>query len=426
MDKGKLDSLERELALQNLTRLVQYDDLPRDVPKVEETLPSNFRLLSEDTSFLSTLQSLKEDYDILKLEKLLIKWKGEHPSAITDAIAEKVFTNGESVNVNFNIAFLPFLESMAVYMRDWGQLEEAKTLFKSYMTTSNKGQAKDAELHKEKALVHYRKAHERIKAFAASINLDFTMICDLVNSHPKRHPEFVGPFVGAFIHNSKQSPSIGLAFKGTNPLNIREAIVDYCYDHVQDVSDREPKLLNGKKVSRGVYTALFGSPEKVDDNSAYKMITKLLLDTSQSFFVTNGTFPRIHVTGHSLGGSFSQLFYSQLMLESSLEITLMRPFFVGDQFTFGAPRVGSKDWAIMVHDYQLQLGTKTHRFFNDNDLVPQVPPSFLKQERDFCHVGDPWKIFKEKKDPEAIEPLFGLDEIKAHILNDCADHCKRI
>ncbi len=103
---------------------------------------------------------------------------------------------------------------------------------------------------------------------------------------------------------------------------------------------------------------------------------------------------QVWVTGHSLGGALAVILAATL-LENDIPVHGL--------YTFGAPRVGDKNFARELND---KLRDKAHwRVVNKGDLVPHLPPEMF-----FSHAGnrklllsnkyrstspDTWKRFKK-------------------------------
>jgi hypothetical protein len=81
---------------------------------------------------------------------------------------------------------------------------------------------------------------------------------------------------------------------------------------------------------------------------------------------------RIWITGHSLGGALAELCAAQALFVSKIPVQGV--------YTFGQPRVGTKDFADAVN---AKLGSGIFRFVNDRDIVPRVPLFSMG----FCHYG---------------------------------------
>jgi triacylglycerol lipase len=86
----------------------------------------------------------------------------------------------------------------------------------------------------------------------------------------------------------------------------------------------------------------------------------------------------IWFTGHSLGGALAALAAMRLHFEE--------PQLLADGlYTFGQPRVCDRSLA-KAHDEA--FGNRTHRFVNNNDVVPQVPPEPAYHHVEAVHYID--------------------------------------
>ncbi|KAF4473400.1 lipase class 3 [Fusarium agapanthi] len=182
---------------------------------------------------------------------ILKQWSSDNKLHIEKAVNSQAFGNNKEAidwSIAFSITFLSFMESMAVYLLN---------------------------------------------------------ICDLVTESPEGHPDWDGPFCGAFLPNDKDTDKsfIGVAFKGTNTLQSREVQVHLNYQLIEASEE-----LGNQLVSTGVYTGLFGKfPDPY--GQPYQFIRTQLAGVT-SFFTKSNTPARLHVTGHSLGGSYSSLCYA--------------------------------------------------------------------------------------------------------------------
>ena len=100
------------------------------------------------------------------------------------------------------------------------------------------------------------------------------------------------------------------------------------------------------------------------------------------------------VTGHSLGGGIASLCCQS-----------------DETYTFGAPRVGNKEYAAFRDNYCLH--TKVYRIVNDRDLVPRVPMRCLG----YRHFGEKW-LLKESGELER----WGMSRSKRQIGESFHDH----
>ncbi len=228
--------------------------------------------------------------------------------------------------------------------------------------------------------------------------MDIVILCDLVDQYPKDHPHWDGPFCGAFFTTAKQerAPFIGLSFKGTKPTRKSEVLVDYNYDQ------HTGEFLDNTHSSIGVYTGLFGQLDQPND-PPYENILNETKRLAQRLPNSPKNPVRVHVTGHSLGGSYSSFFYTELLIDVAPEGMLIA---IGDEYTFGAPRVGSDDYVQLnakLVDYQ---AGQSWRIVNDQDILPQVPPTEIPpttpERLHFHHIDNGMPIFP-KKGPEDID-----------------------
>ncbi|KAF4969048.1 hypothetical protein FSARC_3702 [Fusarium sarcochroum] len=318
---------------------------------------------------------------------LLESWSNDNKATIQQAVDAQVF--GGKGDINWSIAFLPFMESVGVYLRDWGTVLEAAKTYQQYKDTG----AND-EGQRRQALDLYHSAHEQIEELAQMWGMHFFNICDLVIESPDGHPRWDGPFCGAFapINHQTDKPFIGVAFKGTNPFQLREDLVDFNYE-LMDAGVE----LDSQSVSTGVYTGLFskfGMSETPFESIQVKLNT--LAAKFQPATTASGptVLPRVHVTGHSLGGSYSSLCYAALIAGGPELIP--RKFSMGDEYTFGSPRVGSQEWAEWTNGEVLKSEGQSWRIVLNTDIVPQVPPTVLKPDQtNFYHVDQGVRIFKD-------------------------------
>ena len=95
----------------------------------------------------------------------------------------------------------------------------------------------------------------------------------------------------------------------------------------------------------------------------------------------------IWITGHSLGGALAVLCAAQALFVSKMPVQGV--------YTFGQPRVGTKDFADAVN---AKLGSGIFRFVNDRDIVPRVPLFSMG----FCHYGCQ-RFFDHVGEPAAAE-----------------------
>jgi hypothetical protein len=99
----------------------------------------------------------------------------------------------------------------------------------------------------------------------------------------------------------------------------------------------------------------------------------------------------VFLTGHSLGGALALIAGAEWRGK----------YDIGGIHTFGQPAVGKKDFQTSLHR---NYGGDYHRFVNDDDIVPMVPPFFRHAGRliHFTKDGDIESI-SDAADVEAME-----------------------
>jgi len=171
---------------------------------------------------------------------------------------------------------------------------------------------------------------------------------------------FTGPFDFFDNHDTQgfvaeSADAIVVAFRGTQPNQPMDWFADFratCdpWDHK-----------DAGKVHSGFYSAL----RKVWG------VTLANGEVLPRRLVNRGS-KTIWITGHSLGGALAELCAAQALFVSKIPVQGV--------YTFGQPRVGTKDFADAVNG---KLGSGIFRFVNDRDIVPRVPLFSMG----FCHYG---------------------------------------
>ena len=309
--------------------------------------------------------------------KLFTRWSEDNMETIDAAKRRQVF--GGKGDIHWATTFLPFMESMGMYLRDVQAHTDAWAMYRNFKDGGPEGLASDAvEL--------YLAAHNEIDKLAQVWGMRFLPLCDLCDLSPNGSPRYDGPYCGMFFTTEQQSdkPFIGIAFKGTSPLNLKEWAVDFNYQ----LTPAAQEYFGGTQVplSQGVYTSLFGNfPGK---GVPYEQILTATRLAAAKLPNTSGRAVPAHVTGHSLGGSYSTLCYTQLLIDVAPSNPGPGEMMMGDEYTFGAPRTGSDEWARLNLTLVNAQRGRSWRIVNNHDLVPQVPPTTLqRKQRDFHHIN---------------------------------------
>lgn len=307
---------------------------------------------------------------------LLKKWSHNNTENINAAQSAQVF--GGKRDINWQTSFLPFMESIGVYLRD---VHAHTVAWKKYRDFKNGGPPR----LKEEALRSYREAHDEVDQLAQVWGMRFFPVCDLIDRSPNGQPRWDGPYCGIFHTTEEQEdkPFFGLAFKGTNPFNFKDRAVDCNY---QLIPAAEEYFAGTRvKVSKGVYTGLFGDFD--GEEIPYTQILSAMRETARKLHNLSDRAVPAHVTGHSLGGSYSTLCYTQLLIDVAPSDPGAKETIMGDEYTFGAPRIGSNGWARLASELADVQRGRSWRIVNNHDLVPKVPPTTLQPTQlDFHHV----------------------------------------
>lgn len=134
---------------------------------------------------------------------------------------------------------------------------------------------------------------------------------------------------------------IVLGFRGTEPKELGDIAADL-------------KAWKQKSKTAGrVHDGFYDETEKV-----WEDVTSIINTTANKK-------KRLLICGHSLGGAMATIASSRL--KDRLDFCV----------TFGSPRVGNKVW-LAANDFH------HHRFVNNNDIVPKVPPAIMG----FRHHGE--------------------------------------
>lgn len=146
---------------------------------------------------------------------------------------------------------------------------------------------------------------------------------------------------GAQAYGMNKNDYVVLAFRGTEPTQFNDIKADLNALHVRNE-------LGAGRVHKGFKS-------EVDE----------LWDQIEAWLAKR-KFTQVYTCGHSLGGAMSTIACSRLP-----EGTIC--------YNYGSPRVGTRSW---VKEFNSKF--TCHRFVNNNDIVPRVPPSFLF----YRHAGE--------------------------------------
>ncbi|KAK7029522.1 hypothetical protein VNI00_014555 [Paramarasmius palmivorus] len=248
------------------------------------------------------------------------------------------------------------------------------------------------------AVDYIKEAQESIQAVADALDCTFVQLCDFPHESPEGTFYQSGAFCGLFVSNNTDMPFMGVAFKGTTRLNLREVKTDLNWDPI--VPD-PPEIAWGALVHGGFFKGLFGRFKSKGGQRAFDII----MDKLKEAYDDHGGNPILHFTGHSLGGAYCTLTYGEF-LRRQAESAFSKYRF-GDMYSLAAPRVCMPPFFQEVNNLTRPGGGKyLFRIVNSKDPVPTVPPRKRSQIPDypFMHVGGAWELTQEGPQKMADEP----------------------
>ncbi|CAE6415335.1 unnamed protein product [Rhizoctonia solani] len=305
----------------------------------------------------------------------LVQWSKDNAAQIKEAVKNRAFGGPNGSKIQWTNAFLCFMEAATVYLRDSAKLKEARDAY-------NEGKFEDA-------FRLYSESTKQIEEIAALWGMKFHLLCDLVNAGWFRN----GPYCGAFYSKDPDAPFVGVVFKGTNIKSIKDIIADIDI-YVMQSGD----VLYNTNVSRGVFKGMF---DVFQQGQAYDLIRKGLNDLIPNIPNQKKIPVVTHVAGHSLGGSYSNICFTQFTVPKVLP-----PLGVlGDLYTFGCPRIGYKDFAEAMRDHLGKQTGSAWRIANLKDPVTQVPPVYSTGSP-FNHVDVGYRL-NGSNQPELLPTEIG-------------------
>ncbi|CAF1282605.1 unnamed protein product [Adineta steineri] len=174
----------------------------------------------------------------------------------------------------------------------------------------------------------------------------------------------------AAVINYKESNSIIIAFRGTEPMDLLQWITDASTNFI-DINNIFNDIINKNpiQVHAGFYSAL-GLHElkpihEIDFNNVNDATTPMFIQLLKAIkeFNQNDTKCNITITGHSLGAGLASLF-SFVLAGYGYESC------ISGVYTYGQPLVGNRHYAEILNN---KLGNRIHRWVNHSDIVPRLP-----------------------------------------------------
>lgn len=175
---------------------------------------------------------------------------------------------------------------------------------------------------------------------------------------------------GAQCYGLENNDFVVLTFRGTEPTTTNDVKADL-------------NILHGKD-SRGITKGSVHRGFRDEVDTLWPDITSWLGTTNDK---------PVYTCGHSLGAAMSGIAASRIKDATS--------------YNYGCPRIGTKPWAKEFDNTH-----KMYRFVNDRDIVPRIPPRWLRYKHcgELHHIGKNGKI---KKNPNPF------NQFKTGIMNMC-------
>ncbi|CAI2185056.1 18019_t:CDS:2 [Funneliformis geosporum] len=222
-----------------------------------------------------------------------------------------------------------------------------------------------------------------------------------------------GPFSGMFW--SEEHDFIVVVFKGTNPSNFEDFVIDLMFQRV------DARSFVFGEVHEGFYTALFpqeGTAARASRASPYiTMIRAIRAKAADIRAVHPSDRPiNVWITGHSLGAALASLFYARLLKSTN---DLGPNCILRDGYMFGSPSVGDADFAAEFASYAntpYDRQSTLWRIIDDKDIITKIPPGWndptirrlvnRNSILNYAHIGEGIRFFQSGAEPAPTKNLF--------------------
>lgn len=241
------------------------------------------------------------------------------------------------------------------------------------------------------------KSEGNLRRYADELGLNYQTVSELNTGQG-------GPFASMFWNKSPVDGSnfIIVAVKGTQPLDVREWLIDAGCQKVNMHKRFYPYLpsmkLNkdGAQAHEGFYYSLFPDRNRQAWNWLYQGVyandatQSIVNQVNAKVAEFNATVPAgatppktyLWVCGHSLGAAIASLLYARLLVADTLSPDVE----LRDAYTFGTPMNTDLEFVSLYRQWMsgsnVNLQTPTNnlsrynfRIINNNDVVPLVPPT---------------------------------------------------
>lgn len=238
-----------------------------------------------------------------------------------------------------------------------------------------------------------------------------------------------GPYSGMFW--SEEHNFIVIVFKGTNPSNFEDFVIDLMFQRV------DARSFVFGEVHEGFYTSLFpqeGAAARASRASPYiTMIRAIRAKAADIKAVRPSKQPiNVWITGHSLGAALASLFYARLLKSTN---DLGPNCILRDGYMFGSPSVGDADFAAEFASYAntpYDRQSTLWRIIDDKDIITRMPPGWndptirrlvnRNSILNYAHVGEGIQFFQNGAKPTPTKNLFSSG--KTPVIIDLASENK--
>ncbi|CAI2175219.1 14676_t:CDS:2 [Funneliformis geosporum] len=235
-----------------------------------------------------------------------------------------------------------------------------------------------------------------------------------------------GPYAGMFW--SEKRNFIVVAFKGTNPTNFSDWLINFTFQR----TDARSYLFG--EIHEGFYNSLFPIDEydsaRLDRRCPATRIIEAVHKRAKIIRERNAkdndmpiedtSKVSVWITGHSLGGALATIFYSRLLKSPQ---SLNEHCLIRDGITFASPSIGDSDFAAEFSSLSNRSPSEYKtmwRIVCDNDIVPRVPPGhhYPRLRRftskvhilNYFHIGDEARFYQDGSKPMSMRNLFDDDK----------------
>jgi hypothetical protein len=176
----------------------------------------------------------------------------------------------------------------------------------------------------------------------------------------------------AYLIQSESGRSAVLAFRGTDPADFVAILTD-------------AQVMQLPFLTHKVHAGFRASVEVVWDDVHDALMSALHgIDIARDG-QRKDELQSLYITGHSLGGAMAIIASARLFGGAGYDELTPR---VKGIYTFGQPMVGDAAFADLC---ERRFGSRLFRHVFRNDVVPRLPPRFLRDQIEYLHAGHDYR-----------------------------------